>query len=232
MYFEFIHLKKVLSNFKNCESIFAQAFEHNQELGFPIRTVLELGVYRLPSNSEPFEYFPGQSTKTLFILHKYFNFEKMVSLDIDDCHGTIQDCKEWCQKLGVPIPPHKFIQSNSIHYNVAVDFPNGVDLIFLDTNHDDDYPEKLGYPSSGGAGMTYQEICHFAPQISRNGQLFLHDTKKFFVEKRYGWNTIGAVERFICENSDFIFIEHNANENGLGQIIRKDSDIATFYLEN
>lgn len=231
-YIEFQDLRNLLSNFRNCEFVFAQSFEQNQKIGCPIKTVLELGVYKIPLAPEPFDYLPGQSTRTLFVLHKYFNFRKMVSVDIDDCQSTIDNCKKWCLERNIVLPKHEFIQCNSVEYDVTADFPNGIDFIFLDTNHDDDYPQRLGYTNSSGAGMTYKEISHLAPHLSINGRLFLHDTKNFFVEKRYGWNTMGAIERFLDENHDYYFIEHNANSNGLGEIMRKDSDIAPLNLKN
>lgn len=212
-----------LTDFLGNQLVFWDAFKKNEEFGTPIKNVLELGVYRLPG--EPNSNYPGQSTKTLMILGAFYKLDKFVSLDIDDCRSTIEHCKKWCKARDIDVDVHNFVQSNSIHFNVLTEFSNGVDLIFLDTNHDDLYPEKLGYKGSGGAGMTYREICHYAPHLSENGRLFVHDTKHFYVEQAYGVNTAGAIERFIAENPNYGFYEHNTNVHGLGQIYRKGSKV-------
>lgn len=210
-----------LTDFLHDQIVFWDAFEQNKQLGIPIKNVLELGVYRLPG--EPNSELPGQSTKTLMILSHFYGLDKFISLDIDDCSSTINNCKKWCEKRGINVKNHQFVQSNSVHLDVKKYFPNGVDFIFLDTNHDDDYPDKIGYKGAGGAGMTFKEICYYAPHLSENGRLFLHDTKNIYVEKGYGLNTGGAVERFITENPEYGFYEHNTNIHGLGQIYRKGS---------
>lgn len=209
-----IDIIPTLTDFLNDQLIFWEACKNNT-----VKTVLELGVYRLPG--EPNSLFPGQSTKTLMILSDYYNFDKFISLDIDDCTSTINNCKKWCNERGVNVKNHKFVQSNSLHFDVKKEFPNGVDLIFLDTNHDDTYPEKIGYQNSGGAGMTYREICHYAKHLSKNGKMFLHDTNNYYVPRAYGMNTEGAIQRFIDENKEFGFKEHNSNVHGLGEIFRK-----------
>lgn len=217
-----------LTDFKENQIVFWRAFDQNRDFGTPIKNVLELGVYRLPG--EPHSDFPGQSTKTLMILNHFYPLDKFISLDIDDCTSTINNCKKWLHNRGITeVKNHSFVQQNSVEFKVEEHYPDGVDLIFLDTNHDDNYPEKIGYPDSGGAGMTYREICHYAKHLSRNGRMFLHDTHHYYVPKQKGWNTSGAIELFIEENSEFGFHEHDSNNHGLGEIYRLDSDVASLY---
>jgi hypothetical protein len=211
-----------LTDFLGNQIVFWDAFEKNKSFNTPIKNVLELGVYRLLE--QPNSDYPGQSTKTLMALSKVYEVEKFVSLDIDDCSSTIENCKTWLRKFGNFIPSnHKFIQSNSIALDVSAEFPNGIDLIFLDTCHDDNYPERIGYPNSGGAGMTYKEICYYAHHLTENGRLFLHDTKNYYLPRAYGVNTEGAIQKFLNENPNFGFHEHDTNIHGLGQIYRKGS---------
>lgn len=212
-----------LTDFLNDQLIFWDAFEQNKKINEPIKNILELGVYRI--HGEPNSKLPGQSTKTLMILSNFHPIDKYISLDIDDCRKTIEMCKNWVEKRGCKVENHKFVQCNSINFDIKKEFPNGLDLIFLDTNHDDNYPEKIGFKNSGGAGMTHKEICYYAPHLNKNGRLFIHDTNHFYVEKKYGYNTSGAIEKFIDENPEFDFREHNSNKHGLGEIFRKDSDI-------
>lgn len=208
-----------LTDFIHNQIVFWDTFEKDKIKSTPIKNVLELGVYRLID--EPNSKYPGQSTKTLFTLCDYYNVDKFISLDIDNCLSTINNCVNWVQQRNVTIKNHKFIQSNSVHFNIESEFQNGIDLIFLDTNHDDNYPERIGYENAGGAGMTYKEICYYAPHISKNGHMFIHDTKNIYVEEGLGKNTSGAIEKFIMENPEFDFYEHNTNAHGLGEIFRK-----------
>lgn len=216
-----IEIIPTLTDFLHDQLVFWEACEKNKNFGSPIKNVLELGVYRLPG--EPNNNYPGQSTKTLMILNHFYEFNNFISLDIDDCSGTINNCKKWVRQYGIEVKNHKFVQSNSVHFDAKSEFLNGIDLIFLDTNHDDNYPERIGFKNAGGAGMTYKEICHYAPHLSENGRLFLHDTKAHYVEKELGKNTDGAITKFLLENEEFGFFEHNTNIHGLGQIYRKNS---------
>lgn len=211
-----------LTDLRGGEHVFWRAFAD-----YKIATVLELGVYRL-YDSIPTD-LPGQSTKVLIALCDAYGAEKLVSLDIDDCRPTIAHCQKWCKQRGAEFINHAFIQENSIHFDVTSEFPDGVDFIFLDTNHDDNYPKKLGYEGAGGAGMTYKELCHYAPHLSRNGRMFIHDTKNYYVPKGYGVNTEGAIQKFLDENEGFALKEHSPNDNGLGELYRKDSEIAKLY---
>jgi hypothetical protein len=222
-----------LTDFKGGQLVFWDVFRQNEKLGTPVKNVLELGIMTL-KNGAPAD-LPGQSTKTLMALCDFYKANKHVSLDIDDCTDTTQRCARWVGSRGVSVRGHKFVKSNSIHFNVKSEFPNGVDLIFLDTNHDDNYPMKKlshrpkGHVDAGGAGMTYREICYYAPHLTRNGRLFLHDTMNHYVPKGYGVNTDGAVEKFLDTHKGYAFKEHAPNNNGLGEIYRKDSDVTKLY---
>lgn len=224
-----IDILPTLTDFKNCQFVFSRAFEQNKSLGTSIKTILELGVFRLFGGE--ISDLPGQSTKTLMILSDYYNVDKFVSVDIDDCTSTIDSCVSWVNKRGISVTNHKFVQCNSLDFDVQREFPNEIDFIFLDTCHDDNYPELLGYDSSVcGAGTTYKEICYYTKHLSKNGRMFIHDTNNFYVEKTYGLNTDGAIIRFLAENDNFVFHEHMPNEHGLGELIRKDSDVSKLYL--
>lgn len=236
-------LAKTFTDFAGNQFAFADAFVRNTECGTPIRNMLELGINK-PRGGFPLAIY-GQSTKTLLVLGTMFFADTLVSLDIDDCKVTTDFCYAWAEEHLAPhvprvetvgslwkSPHHRFVQANSLDFTPEQYFvpPGqvfaGLDLIFLDTNHDDSFPEsKLGYKNSGGAGMTYKEICHYAPFLSRNGRLFLHDTKHYYVPRGYGVNTEGAIQRFIDENKDFKFREHDTNAHGLGEIVRADADV-------
>lgn len=218
-----------LTDFRGGHNVFRDAFETNARLGCPIRTVLELGIYRI--SGEPKSLLPGQSTKTLMILGNHFSVEKHVSLDIDDCRETIETCKDFLQKH-CDISPlnHSFVQSSSIDFDVRANFPNGIDFCFIDTSHDDSYvANTLKIPGHDGAGMTYKEFCHYAPHLTENGRLFMHDTHSFYLPKQYGYNTEGALEKFLDDFPQFLYVEHNPNVHGLGELIRLHSKVAKEY---
>lgn len=215
-----VEILPTLTDFLGDQIVFWECCIAAELMGAPIKNVLELGVYRL--HGEPDSDYPGQSTKTLMILNEKYRFDTFISLDIDDCRSTIQHCKEWVGKYGIVPKNHQFVQSSSLDFDVGKHFPEGISMIFLDTCHDHDYPAQIGYSKDVcGAGMTYKEICHYAPHLSRHGKLFCHDTMHHYVEKKYGFNTDGAIARFIDENPEFYFVEHNTNVHGLGEIGRK-----------
>ncbi len=216
-----VDLVPTLTDFLNDQMVFYECCLSAEMMGAPVKNVLELGVYRLID--EPKSDYPGQSTKTLMILDQKFKFDRFISLDIDDCSSTIDNCKDWCRRHGfTPTDKHQFLKCGSMDLNTEQYFPNGLDLIFLDLSHDDSrYPAVIGHPEAGGAGMTYREICKYAPTLSKHGKLFIHDTKHYYVPKAYGFNTEGAIERFIAENPGYYFIEHDKNVHGLGEIGRK-----------
>lgn len=205
-----------LTDLANDQSAFHEAFKK-----YSIKNVLELGVYWAPGMDE---VLYGQSTKILLALCKEYNASRMVSVDIDpNASKTIARCKRWLVERDYPLfQNHEFIVSNSIMLDVGKLFPAGADLIFLDTNHDDNYPERIGLgTNTGGAGMTYRELCHYAPFLSEQGSLFIHDTKNYYVPRAYGMNTEGAVQRFLDENPNFTFKEHGLNRHGLGELRHK-----------
>jgi len=222
-----------LTDMKNNQYAFWDAFKYAHENGTPIKTILELGVMRIIPGAFPPDY-PGQTTKMFMALLHEYGAEKHISLDLDkECKGTIDRCKLWMANHGLTVTNHEFVVSNSVKFDVRSHFSEGVDLILLDTNHDHDYPEKtLGFKGTGGAGMTYKEICYYAPHLSENGRLFLHDTKMYYVPRGYGVNTEGAIQRFIDENPDFEFYEHAKNNIGLGEIYRKGSNVAKQYKKS
>lgn len=219
-----------LTDMTNNQYAFWDAFKYENENGTPIKNILELGVMRLMPGAFSND-LPGQTTKMFMALLHEYKADKHISLDLDkECKKTIEHCKKWMLERGLKVTKHEFVVCNSVEFNAKHYFPKGVDLILLDTNHDDLYPEKtLGFKGTGGAGMTYKEICYYAPHLSPNGRLFLHDTQMFYVPKGYGVNTQGAIERFLDENPGFGFHEHNKNDIGLGEIFRKDSNAARQY---
>jgi hypothetical protein len=213
-----------LTDFQNNQRVFHDVFVENASLGHPIKNILELGVCRMNPHF-PDDYY-GQSTKTLMALMLEFNSTRMISLDIDaEAEKTSDQCKRWLADRGWQVDSrHDFVCFNSIEYPV-LEFPNGCDFIFLDTNHDDDYPSRLGIQGeTGGAGMTYKEICYYADKLAPHGRMFLHDTKNFYVPRAYGVNTEGAIQRFLNENANFVFREHNTNEHGLGELVNVQAD--------
>lgn len=220
-----------LYDMKDNQYVFWDAFLYSSLNKTPIKSILELGVMRITSPSKNKDY-PGQSTKIFMALSHAFDVATYISLDINhECEKTIDRCKEWMSARGLSVTNHKFVIYNSIEFDVKRYFPEGIDLIFLDTSHDASYPEALGHQNAGGPGMTYKEICYYAPHLSSNGRLFLHDTKQHFAEIRYGVNVDGAIQRFLDENSEFDFYEHNTNKEGLGEIFRKDSNVALQYKD-
>ena len=215
-----VDLLPTLTDFLGDQIVFWECCIAAELMGTPIKNVLELGVYRFQGGEV--SDFPGQSTKTLMILNEKYRFDRFISLDIDDCSSTIETCKKWVGKHGIVPKNHQFIQSNSIDLDIDKYFPNGLDLVFLDSCHDDIYIQTIGYDASAcGAGMTYKEICHYAPKLSPHGKMFCHDTFHHYVPKQYGFNTDGAIERFIDENPEYYFVEHGTNIHGLGEIGRK-----------
>jgi hypothetical protein len=147
----------------------------------------------------------------------------MISLDIDPmAAATVERCRSFVKECGYEFDNHFFEVQDSLTYETDEQF----DFIFLDTNHDDNYPERIGVGTkeSGGAGTTYKELCKYAELLTPSGRLFIHDTKNFYVPRGYGVNTEGAIKRFLDENpDDFKFREHNTNTNGLGEIVRADN---------
>jgi hypothetical protein len=218
-------MRPTFTDFAKNELVFRDAFGQNEVCGYPIKKVLELGVCRINTHVPP-DFF-GQSTKTLIALCAYYGCDLLISIDIDPlAAATVERCRQFLKDCGHGhnFEKHYFVEANSLEYEVDGEF----DFIFLDTNHDDNYPERIGVAGkeAGGAGTTYREICKYANVLSEGGRLFIHDTKNFYVPRGYGVNTEGAIQKFLDENpDDFKFREHNTNKNGLGEIVRADNDI-------
>lgn len=219
-------LLSLLTDLVNAPGVFHNTFKYNKYIGHSIETVLELGVFASPPG-KPVNIIHGQSTKMLLALCRFYDVQKMVSLDINDCRKTISSCKQWLSDRNCVFDRHEFMQCNSLSFDVSRQFPDGIDFIFLDTNHDDNYPKRIGiHGDTGGAGFTYREICYYASHLTKYGHMFLHDTKVSYVPKKYGHNTAGAIERFMDEyGKDFKFKEHNINKYGLGEITRINSEV-------
>lgn len=209
------------------QHIWLEAFKDNSELGYPIDTVLELGVYYLPGTN-----LPGQSVKILQTINRLYPFSKMISVDIDPrCAETIKECENY---LGFEFENHKFIASESLRFSPPTKDTFDaweIDFIFLDTNHDDDYPARLGFPESTcGKGYTYRELDYFTRFLARNGRMFIHDTFEKYLPDEIGVNTKGAIELFIKKHPQFVFKEHNPNKHGLGEILHRDSEIHKYLV--
>lgn len=210
-----------LTDFAGGQHVFHAAFRRNDEVGHPVHRVLELGVCRpQPGGGFPLKMY-GQSTKTLMALSAEYNVEEMVSLDIDECHVTTDFCFDFVAERFKAPALHAFEQIESLKYKPTEDF----DFIFLDTNHDDNFAERvLGRESAtGGAGHTYRELAHFSSFLSPFGRMFIHDTKNFYVPRAYGVNSEGAIQQFLDEHAGWIFREHSPNENGLGELVRQEA---------
>ena len=212
-------IRPYLTNFLNNEIVFKKAFEENAIIRDNIKNVLELGVHH---GENPM--YGGQSTKAFYWIYNEIGYENLYSLDLaEECSHTIELIKEmFLAEEGAKIPPHHFIIENSIEYSPDIKF----DFIFLDTNHDSIcLPVYHGEAQHGGEGFTFQEITKYTNLLTPNGRFFLHDTKEFYADKKLGFNVEGAIVKFIRENNNWAFIEHNTNQHGLGELINIDSDV-------
>lgn len=224
------HILPVLTDMGKNQFAFWDMFLESEELGCPIKKILEFGVCRVRDEEKKFGY--GQSTKILLTLGDLYKVDKMYSCDIDDkSDETIDACFEWLLMHNlVPQIPHEFLCMDSLLW----DHDTNLDLIFLDTSHDDTYVTNvLGIKgATDGPGATTQEINHFIKYLSPNGRLVFHDTKVTYGKAEYGKFVGGAVDKFIHENPEYHYDELPSNNFGLGQIIRKDSLIYRSRNEN
>ena len=159
-------------------------------------TILEFGVER------------GYSTK------KFLNFiesngGKVFSVDINDC-SKISDSTKW-----------KFLQSDDLKADYIIkNFPEikneGVDLIYIDSYHEDKHVQKL--------------ISLYFKYVKKSGAIFIDDVDSFpWREKKNIWNsivwdlTLTAVKEFYYNNNSVCSLKvfFNKSENGLAMIYKK-----------
>lgn len=203
-------LRQVCSDFSDCIEIFNHIFAHYQPM-----TILEVGMgaekrWKGPEGC-------GQSYRALLILCAEYNAQKMISIDIDDCWDTVRKSQEWVRhEYGDIFERHCWDRIHSLDFDAKIYFPSGIDLLFLDSSHDAD----TDIQGAGGAGMTYREICHFAPYISTRGRIMLHDSFEYYQRRQAGNNVQGAAEKFLMENKNWYAIEHNT-KTGLLELRRK-----------
>lgn len=219
-YEEYINfLNQYLIAMKNNEIIFHEIFNQNKNATYPIQKILELGVH---VGENP--VFGGQSTKIFYALYNTYGFEFLHSLDIyNGCSETIEIVKDIFKDFKLPF--HEFIVCNSIAYETEIKY----DFIFLDTNHDSGTTPNFGFEGEvDGAGFTFSEINKYSKMLTDNGRFLLHDTKMFYQAQTLGNNVEGAVVKFIRENKDWAFVEHNTNDCGLGELIKINSKIFEF----
>jgi hypothetical protein len=153
------------------------------------------------------------------MLAQLHGVSKYLSIDTDDCTDTVKTCGEWLKEIGWAVPrAHSYQTKESLALDIKAEFPQGVDLVFLDSNHDW-YVNEPQY--RGGAGYTYREICHIAPYLTADGCILLHDTFNHYAQEARGNNVDGAICRFVDENHEWEYIEHRPNGNGLGELRRK-----------
>ena len=159
--------------------------------------ILELGVER------------GTSTKA-FVWFAEKNNATVYSVDINDCSKVLNSDK-W-----------NFIQSNDLH----VDFilkkfneisVNGVDLIYIDSYHENFHVLKL--------------INIWFKYLKKEGAIFIDDVDSLpFRKKKDKWNSIvydltnEAIKEFYYSNEDKVFYTQYFGENGLAKL-QKETDL-------
>ncbi len=159
--------------------------------------ILEFGVER------------GSSTKK-FIAFAEKNDAKIYSVDINDCSG-VSNSDKW-----------KFLQSDDLEIdNVIRNFNEiekvGVDLIYIDSYHEDKHVQKL--------------LSLYFKYVKKNGAIFVDDVDNLYFRKNKDtWNsivydlTIDAIKEFYFNNTDkcSLRIIYDADENGLAMLHKKD----------
>ena len=155
--------------------------------------ILEFGVER------------GSSTKK-FIDFAEKNNAQIFSVDINDC-SNVSNSKNW-----------QFLQSNDLNINNVIENfkeikKNGVDLIYIDSYHEDKHVQQL--------------LSLYFKFVKKNGAIFIDDVDSFpFRKKKDIWNsivydlTIDAVKEFYYNNSEICSLKilFDKNENGLAVI--------------
>ena len=158
--------------------------------------ILEFGVER------------GSSTRK-FIDFAEKKGAKIFSVDIDDC-SKVSSSKSW-----------KFLQSDDLKVdNVIQNFEEikkvGVDLIYIDSYHEDKHVQKL--------------ISLYFKFVKKGGAIFIDDIDSYpFRQKKNVWNsivydlTIDAIKEFYYNNINncSMKIFYDKNENGLAMIHKK-----------
>jgi len=161
-------------------------------------TILEFGVER------------GSSTKK-FINFGEKNNAKIFSVDINDC-SSVSDSKSW-----------KFLKSNDLDKDYVIkNFSeiekSGVDLIYIDSYHEDKHVQKLIY--------LYYEF------VKKDGAIFIDDVDSFPLrQKKDVWSsivydlTVDAIKEFYYNNTNICALKifFDENENGLAMIHKKNN---------
>lgn len=160
--------------------------------------ILEFGVER------------GFSTKK-FINFAEKNNAKIFSVDINDC-SQVSNSKNW-----------QFLQSDDLNINYVIENfgeieKTGVDLIYIDSYHEDKHVQKL--------------LSLYFKYVKKNGVIFVDDVDSIpFRKKKDIWNsivydlTIDAVKEFYYNNTEFCSLKilFDQNENGLAVIHKKNN---------
>ena len=160
--------------------------------------ILEFGVER------------GSSTKK-FIEFAEKNNAKIFSVDINDC-SKVSNSKNW-----------QFLKSDDLDLDKVIENfkeikNTGVDLIYIDSYHEDKHVQKL--------------ISLYFKYVKKGGVICIDDVDSFpFRKKKDIWNsivydlTIDAVKEFYYNNTEICSLKilFDQNENGLAVIIKKNN---------
>lgn len=158
--------------------------------------ILEFGVER------------GSSTKK-FIEFAEKKGAKILSVDINDC-SSVSNSKKW-----------KFLRSDDLNINYVIENFNeikkeGVDLIYIDSYHENKHVQKL--------------LSSYFKFVNKDGAIFIDDIDSFPFRKRKDiWNsiiydlTIDAVKEFYYNNTEICSLKifYDQDENGLAMIHKK-----------
>jgi len=203
-------LKLCTSDFADCIDLFEQTFAWLRPT-----SVLEIGI----GVEKPWkdERGCGQSYRAFLILCQEYGVERFLSLDIDDAEMTVDKSCAWVRDHYGPVFERGFWERiHSLDFDAERYFPNGIDLVFIDSSHDSDTDIK----GAGGPGMTYLELDKYAKLVSPFGIVMLHDSFEFYQARHEGVNVSGAVELFLKRNKNWYAIEHNT-QTGLIELRRK-----------
>ena len=155
--------------------------------------VLELGVER------------GGSTK-VFLWYLEQTNGKLFSVDIADCSNSAKS-EKW-----------NFIQSNDLNKDFILEQfdeikKNGVDLIYIDSYHENYHVLKL--------------LNIWFKYLKKGGAIFIDDIDSFpFRSQKDTWNSIvydltdDAIKEFYYNNFDKVYFTKYFGENGLGKMYK------------